>query len=65
MLGLISKLAFIRRKVGEDCKNCSLCDQTLPNRHDRPGGKGYASDPSECTLCPGMPGTFARRSSII
>jgi len=50
MLGLISKLALFRRKVGEDCKNCSLCEKHCPTGTIDPA-KGYASDPSECTLC--------------
>ncbi len=50
MLGLVSKLALFRRKVGEDCKNCSLCDKHCPTGTIDPS-KGYASDPSECTMC--------------
>ena len=50
LLGLVSKLALFRRKVGEDCKNCSLCDKHCPTGTIDPT-KGYASDPSECTMC--------------
>ena len=50
MLGLVSKLALFRRKVGEDCKNCSLCDKNCPTGTIDPA-KGYASDPGECTMC--------------
>jgi MauM/NapG family ferredoxin protein len=50
MLGLFSKLALFRRKVGEDCKNCNLCDRRCPTGTIDPA-KSYASDPSECTMC--------------
>lgn len=50
LLGLISKLAFFRREVGEDCKGCTLCTNVCPTGTIDPE-KEYASDPSECTLC--------------
>jgi len=50
ILGLISKVALFRRKVGEDCKNCSLCEKHCPTGTIDPD-KAYASDPSECTMC--------------
>jgi MauM/NapG family ferredoxin protein len=50
LLGLISKVAIFRRKVGEDCKDCGICSARCPTGTIDPK-KGYASDPSECTLC--------------
>ena len=29
LLGLISKAALVRREVGEGCKGCQLCTQTV------------------------------------
>ena len=49
-LGLISKLALFRRVVGEDCKNCALCDKRCPTGTIDPD-RAYTSDPSECTMC--------------
>ena len=50
LLGLISKLALFRREVGEQCKGCTVCASLCPTGTIDPQ-KGYASDPSECTLC--------------
>ena len=50
LLGLISKFALFRREVGEECKGCTLCTSACPTGTIDPQ-KGYASDPSECTLC--------------
>jgi MauM/NapG family ferredoxin protein len=50
MLGLISKVAIFRRTVGEDCKDCRICSARCPTG-TIDADKGYASDPSECTLC--------------
>ena len=50
LLGLISKVALFRRKVGEDCKNCNLCEKHCPTG-TIDSGKAYVSDPSECTMC--------------
>jgi polyferredoxin len=50
LLGLISKVALFRRQVGPECKGCTLCTQSCPTGTIDPG-KGYASDPGECTLC--------------
>jgi ferredoxin len=49
-LGLLSKFAIIRRKVGPECKGCTLCTRACPTGTIRPD-KGYTSDPSECTVC--------------
>lgn len=50
LLGLISKIAIFRRIVGEDCKNCAICSAKCPTGTIDPEN-GYASDPSECTMC--------------
>jgi polyferredoxin len=50
LLGLISKVAILRRKVGEDCKACVLCTRACPTGTIDPA-KDFASNPSECTLC--------------
>jgi polyferredoxin len=50
LLGLISKFALFRRIVGDDCKNCAICSARCPTGTIDPD-RGYASDPSECTMC--------------
>jgi polyferredoxin len=50
LLGLISKGAVLRRKVGEECKSCVLCSRACPTGTIDPD-KDFASDPSECTMC--------------
>lgn len=50
LLGLISKIAFLRRKVGDECKACVLCTRACPTGTINPD-KGFSSDPSECTMC--------------
>jgi len=50
LLGLISKLALYRRKVGAECKGCKLCTAACPTGTIDPQ-KGYTSDPAECTMC--------------
>ncbi len=49
-LGWLSKLAIFRRKVGAECKGCTLCTEVCPTGTIDPA-RGYASDPSECTMC--------------
>jgi polyferredoxin len=49
-LGLISKLALVRRQVDDQCSACGLCAQDCPTGTIDPG-QGYRSDPAECTLC--------------
>ena len=49
-LGWISKVAIFRRKVGVECKGCTLCTEICPTGTINPA-KDYASDPSECTMC--------------
>jgi len=50
LLGLLSKVALVRREVSADCKGCGLCNPACPTGTIQPE-KGYASDPSECTMC--------------
>jgi polyferredoxin len=50
LLGIPSKFALLRRQVSEECKGCTLCEQSCPTG-TIDAQKGYASDPSECTLC--------------
>ncbi len=50
MLGLISRLAFIRREVSGPCKGCVLCTASCPTGTIDPA-RNYASDPAECTMC--------------
>jgi polyferredoxin len=49
-LGLLSKVAVFRRRVGDECKGCTLCTDICPTGTIDPD-KHYASDPSECTMC--------------
>jgi ferredoxin len=50
MLGLVSRLSFIRRQVGDACTNCGKCARICPTGTIDPS-KAYASDPAECTVC--------------
>ena len=43
LLGLVSKFAFFRREVGEDCKGCALCEQACPTGTIDPQ-RAFASD---------------------
>jgi polyferredoxin len=50
LLGVLSKVAIVRREVGDECKQCTLCTRACPTGTIQPA-KGYASDPGECTMC--------------
>jgi len=50
LLGLLSKVAIVRRRVNGQCKPCEACTRVCPTGTIRPE-KGYASDPGECTMC--------------
>jgi polyferredoxin len=50
LLGILSKFSLFRREVAGECKGCNLCDSACPTGTIDPNN-GYASDPSECTLC--------------
>jgi MauM/NapG family ferredoxin protein len=50
LLGLVSKLAIVRREVGEGCAACALCGGDCPTGTIDPKN-GYRSDPAECIVC--------------
>ncbi len=50
LLGLLSKVAIVRRRVNAQCKPCEACTRICPTGTIRPE-KNYASDPAECTMC--------------
>jgi polyferredoxin/Pyruvate/2-oxoacid:ferredoxin oxidoreductase delta subunit len=49
-LGLVSKLAFLRREVGEECALCARCTHQCPTGTINPH-ENYESDPAECLVC--------------
>jgi len=49
-LGLLSKVALVQREVNGRCTQCDACGRTCSTGTIQ-SGKGYASDPSECTMC--------------
>jgi len=50
LLGLLSKVAIVRREVNARCEQCDACAGVCPTGTIQPA-KGYASDPGECTVC--------------
>jgi len=50
LLGLLSRIALVRRVVNEECSGCARCERSCPTGTIDPQ-RGYASDPAECTLC--------------
>jgi polyferredoxin len=50
LLGLVSKFSLKRRRVNELCQQCDACAKVCPTGTIR-ADTGYASDPSECTVC--------------
>lgn len=50
LLGLGSKLSVVKRTVSGSCTQCRLCASRCPTGTIKPD-HGFASDPSECTLC--------------
>ena len=49
-LGLVSRLAIIRREVTADCISCDRCSRICPTG-TIDAENSYASDPVECTVC--------------
>jgi polyferredoxin len=50
LLGLLSKVAIVRREVSAQCEQCDACARVCPTGTIQPE-KGYVSNPSECTMC--------------
>ena len=50
LLGLVSRVAWVRRRVSDACVSCGACARECPMGTVDPA-RGYASDPAECTLC--------------
>ena len=49
-LGLVSRLAIIRRDVTSDCISCDHCSRICPTG-TIDAERSYGSDPAECTVC--------------
>ncbi len=49
-LGLVSRLAFIRREVTPNCIACDRCSRICPTG-TIDAERSYTSDPAECTVC--------------
>jgi MauM/NapG family ferredoxin protein len=50
LLGLVSKVAIVRRVVGSNCIECQRCARACPTG-TIDADRGYQSDPSECIMC--------------
>lgn len=48
--GIISKVSLIRRRVGESCNKCKLCEDICPTGTIK-REKDCSSDPGECIMC--------------
>jgi len=63
LLGLVSKVAILRRKVNERCQECDACARVCPTGTIQPE-RGYASDPgARCVSTVWMPAPTAPSSS--
>lgn len=50
LLGLLSRFAWVRRRVDASCIDCGRCARLCPTG-TIDAGRSYASDPAECTTC--------------
>jgi polyferredoxin len=50
LLGLLSKVSWLRRVVGPGCNQCRRCSRDCPTGTIEPE-RGFASDPGECIVC--------------
>lgn len=50
LLGLVGKVAWLRREANTDCTACHRCARACPMGTIDPAD-GFSSNPSECTLC--------------
>ena len=50
LLGLVSKISWLRRSTNDRCIACGRCARVCPTGTIDPK-KDYASDPSECIMC--------------
>ncbi|MBM4458790.1 MAG: 4Fe-4S binding protein [Chloroflexi bacterium] len=61
LLGLISKVAWLRRTVGDVCIECQRCARACPTG-TIDASRGFASDPAECIMCLDCVPTCSRAS---
>lgn len=50
LLGLVSKMAWLRRTLSDSCIECARCARACPTG-TIDAAQHYASDPSECIMC--------------
>ena len=50
LLGLLSKVALLRRTVSDGCSSCRRCVRACPTGTIDPA-RSFYSDPAECTVC--------------
>ncbi len=50
LLGLVSKVAWLRRTLSDSCIDCARCARACPTG-TIDAARHYASDPSECIMC--------------
>jgi polyferredoxin len=50
LLGILSKVGIVRRRVNAGCNQCQACARVCPTG-TVDGARGFASDPGECTMC--------------